>query len=48
MTKDARIYNGEKTVSLVHGSGKIGQLHVKKKITIFPHTMYKNKLKINT
>ena len=47
MTKDARIYNGEKTVSLVHGSGKIGQLHVKK-IRIFPHTIYKNKLKINT
>ena len=35
MTKDARIYNGEKTVSLVHGSGKIGQLHVKKKLQYF-------------
>ena len=29
MTKDARIYNGEKTVSSISGSGKIGQLHVK-------------------
>ena len=27
--KEARIYNGEKTVSSVSGAGKTGQLHVK-------------------
>ena len=30
MTKGARIYNGVKTVSLISGAGKTGQLHVKK------------------
>ena len=29
MTKEARIYNGEKTVSSISGAVKIGQLHVK-------------------
>ena len=29
MTKEARIYNGEKTVPSVCGGGKTGQLHVK-------------------
>ena len=29
MTKEARIYNGEKTVSLISGNGKTGQLHIK-------------------
>ena len=29
LTKKARIYNGEKTVSSVSGAGKTGQLHVK-------------------
>ena len=29
MTKEARIYNGEKTVSSLSGAGKIAQLHVK-------------------
>ena len=29
MTKEARTYNGEKTVSLISGAGKTGQLHVK-------------------
>ena len=28
MTKEERIYNGEKTVSAISGSGKTGQLHV--------------------
>ena len=28
-TKEARIYNGEKTVSLTSGAGKTGQLRVK-------------------
>ena len=29
MTKEARIYNAEKTVSSVSGAGKPGQPHVK-------------------
>ena len=29
MTKDARTYSGEKTVSSISGTGKTGQLHVK-------------------
>ena len=29
MTKEERIYNGEKTVSSINDAGKIGQLHVK-------------------
>ena len=28
MTEEARIYNGEKTMSLTSGAGKPGQLHV--------------------
>ena len=30
MTKEARIYNGEKTASSINGVGKTEQLHVKK------------------
>ena len=29
MTKEARIYNEEKTESSISGAGKTGQLHVK-------------------
>ena len=29
VTKEARIYNGEKRVSSISGGGKTGQLHVK-------------------
>ena len=29
MTKEARMYDGEKTVSSVSGAGKTGWLHVK-------------------
>ena len=29
MTKKARIYNGEKTISSISGTGKTEQLHVK-------------------
>ena len=31
MTKEARIHNGEKTVSSISGVGKTGQLHAKMK-----------------
>ena len=29
MTKDARIYNGEKTASSISGAGETGQLYIK-------------------
>ena len=29
MTKEARLYSGEKTVSSISGAGKTGELHVK-------------------
>jgi len=29
LTKEARIYNGAKTVSSINGAAKAGQLHVK-------------------
>ena len=45
MTKEARIYNGEQTVSSVCGAGKIGQLPVKNEIKMLPNTVHKNKLK---
>ena len=47
MTKEARKYKGEKTVSSISGAGKTGQLHVKNEIRTFSHTVYKNKLKID-
>ena len=31
ITKEARIYNGEKTVSSIRTAGKTGQLHVKER-----------------
>ena len=31
LTKESRIYNGEKIISLTSGAGKTGQPHVKKK-----------------
>ena len=47
MTKEAKIYNGEKTVSSISGAGKTGQLHVKNEIRTLPNTMHKNKLKMD-
>ena len=46
MTKKARLYNGEKTVSSTNGVGKAGQLHVNNEIRALPHTIYKYKLKM--
>ena len=34
LTKEARIYNGEKTISLTSGAGKTGQPLVKKKMKL--------------
>ena len=47
MTKEARLYNGEKTVSSISGAGKTGQLHVKNEIRTLPNTIQKNKLKMD-
>ena len=34
LTKEAKIYNGEKTISLTSGAGKTGQPLVKKKMKL--------------
>ena len=47
MTKEARIYNGEKTASSINGAGKTGQLHEKNEIRTLPNTIHKNKLKMD-
>ena len=45
MTKETRLYSGEKTVSSVNGAGKTVQLYVKNEIRTFSNTIYKNKRK---
>ena len=47
MTKEARIYNGEKTASSISGAGKTGQLYVKNEIRTLLNTIHKNKLKMD-
>ena len=47
LRKEARIYNGEKTVSSIIGAGQPGQLHVKNEIRTLPNTIHKNKLKVH-
>ena len=46
LTKEARIYNGEKTISLTSGAGKTGQPLVKNETRTFSKTIHTNKLKI--
>ena len=48
LTKEARIYNGEK-VSSISGARKTGQLHIKKKkeIRTLSNNIHKNKLKMD-
>ena len=46
-TKEARIYNEEKTVSSVSGAGKTGKLHVKEHIQNLSHIIYKSKFRMD-
>ena len=43
MTKEARIYNGEKTASSISDAGKTGQLHVKLEQFLTPYTKINSK-----
>ena len=45
MKKEARQYDGGKTVSSINGARKTGELHVKNEIRILFNTIHKNKLK---
>ena len=50
MTKEARIYNEEKTVSSTNNAGKTGQPHVKKKknqIKSLLNFIHKKKVKMD-
>ena len=42
LTKEVKIYNGEKTVSSISGAGKTGQLFVKNEIRTPPNSVQKN------
>ena len=48
-TKESRIYNGEKTFTLISDTGKTGRYMYKNEIInrIFSNTIYKNKLKMD-
>ena len=45
--KEARIYNGAKTASLINGAGKTGQLLEKNEIKTLPNTTHKDKLEMD-
>ena len=47
LTKEAKIYNGEKAISLTSGAGKTGQPPVQNETRTLSNTIHKNKLKIN-
>lgn len=51
LTREARTYNGVKTVSSINDAGKIGQVYAKKerkKETRLPtYTIYKNNFKVD-
>ena len=48
LTKEARIYNGLKTISLTSGARKTGQTLIKKNETrTVSNTIHKNKLKMD-
>ena len=45
LTKEAKIYNGEKTISLTSGVGKTRQSPIKNETRTLSNTIYKNKRK---
>ena len=47
MTKEAKIYKGEWTVSSLSGARETGQLHLKKKIRTLSNTVHKNQLEMD-
>ena len=47
MTKEAKIYKGEWTVSSLSGARQTGQLHLKKKIRTLSNTVHKNQLEMD-
>ena len=47
LTKEARIYNGEKTICLASGAGRTGQPLVKDETRTLSNTIHKNKLKMD-
>ena len=47
LTKEARIYNGEKTISLKSGARKTGQPLEKNESRTLYNTIQKNKLKMD-
>ena len=47
LTKEARIYNGGKTISSTSGAGKTTQLQVKNETGILSNMIHKNKLKMD-
>ena len=47
MTKEVRIYNGDKIVSSRSISGKTDSYMLKNEIITFSNTIYKNKLKMD-
>ena len=48
LTKEARIYNGEKTATSISGAGKTGRLVSKNEIITLANTVHKNKLKMDS
>ena len=46
-TKEARIYNGEKTISLTSGAGKTVQPLVKNETKTLSNTIHRNKPKMD-
>ena len=47
LTNEAKIYNGEKIISLTSGAGKTGQPLVKNETRTLSNTIHKNKLKMD-
>ena len=47
MTKEPRIYNGERTAFSIKGTGKTRQPHIKNETGPLSYTIYKNKLKMD-